>query len=155
MLLRVALPLLLLPSAAPFTAMAPGGLRPHVSRHACAPTAPVVMLAKKKGGKPKSAKGGKPKAAQPKKQEKASVREQRFTEQTKSFIFTILGLNKVLPDGSGAGKDWIQAQGINKAFYTMAQQGQQPWAQVCQQGGGSGSGRGRGHGRGRGRGRGG
>ena len=61
--------------------------------------------------------------------------------------------HKVLPDGSGAGKGWIQAQGVNKAFYTMAQQGQQPWAQIYQQRGGGG--RGRGYGRGRGRGRGG
>ena len=63
--------------------------------------------------------------------------------------------HKVLPDGSGAGKGWIQAQGVNKAFYTMAQQGQQPWAQIYQQRGGGGGGRGRGYGRGRGRGRGG
>ena len=49
--------------------------------------------------------------------------------------------HKVLPDGSGAGKGWIQAQGVNKAFYTMAQQGQQPWAQVYQQQGSGGGAR--------------
>ena len=69
------------------------------------------------------------------------------------------GQHRMLPDGTGQGKGWIQAQGMNKAFYTMAKQGQQPWASVYGQqqqgrGGGRGSGRGRG-GRGRGYGRGG
>ncbi len=62
------------------------------------------------------------------------------------------GQHKVLPDGTGAGKGWIQAQGMNKAFYTMAKQGQQPWAnaygqqQQCGRYGGRGGGHGRIHG---------
>ena len=52
-----------------------------------------MMGGKKKGGKPKGAK-------QQGQQEKKSTQDNRFAEQTKSFVFTILGLNKVLPDGS-------------------------------------------------------
>ena len=43
------------------------------------------------------------------------------------------GQHKALPDGSGAGKGWIQAQGMNKVFYTMDKRGQQPWANVYDQ----------------------
>ena len=52
------------------------------------------------------------------------------------------GQHKMLPDGTGQGKGWLLAQAANKGFYTMAAQGQQPWAQVFknqlhgQQGGG-------------------
>ena len=38
--------------------------------------------------------------------------------------------HKVLPDGTGAGKGWLLAQAANKGFYTMAQQRQQPWANI-------------------------
>jgi hypothetical protein len=37
-----------------------------------------------------------------------------------------------LPDGTGAGKGWLLAQAANKGFFTMAQQGQQPWATLYQ-----------------------
>ena len=56
------------------------------------------MMGKKKGGKPKgNMGGGKKKQGQ---QEKASVAQNRVQEQTKSFIYTILGLTKALPDGT-------------------------------------------------------
>ena len=59
---------------------------------------PPIMMGKKKGGKPKGDMGGgKKKQGQ---QEKASVAQNRVQEQTKSFIYTILGLTKALPDGS-------------------------------------------------------
>ncbi len=51
--------------------------------------------------------------------------------------------HNMLPDGTGQGKGWLLAQAANKGFYTMAAQGQQPWAQVFlqqlqgQQGGGN------------------
>ena len=51
----------------------------------------------KKGGKPKGAKTGK---KQQGREEKKSVKDNRVAEQTKSFIYTILGLGKTLPDGS-------------------------------------------------------
>ena len=41
--------------------------------------------------------------------------------------------HKVLPDGTGAGKGWLMAQATNKGFYTMAKQGQQPWANIFSQ----------------------
>ena len=41
--------------------------------------------------------------------------------------------HKTLPDGTGAGLGWIQAQAMNKSFYTMGAQGQQPWANLYQQ----------------------
>ena len=41
--------------------------------------------------------------------------------------------HKTLPDGTGAGKGWLLAQAANKGFFTMAQQGQQPWAGVYEQ----------------------
>ena len=56
--------------------------------------APPAMMGKKKGGKPKSARGG----GQEQREKKATV-ERRLDEQTKQFMFTILGLTKSLPDG--------------------------------------------------------
>ena len=41
--------------------------------------------------------------------------------------------HKTLPDGSGAGKGWLLAQAANKGFFTMAQQGRQPWAALYNQ----------------------
>ena len=53
----------------------------------------LIQMGGKKGkGKGKGGKQGQ--------QEKKSAKDARFSEQTKSFIYTILGLNKVLPDGS-------------------------------------------------------
>ena len=64
--------------------------------------------------------------------------------------------HKTLPDGTGAGLGWTMAQNVNKSFYTMGMQGQQPWANVYGQQQQHGGGRGRGYGgRGRGGGRGG
>ena len=40
------------------------------------------------------------------------------------------GQHKALPDGTGQGKGWLLTQAANKGFYTMAAQGQQPWATV-------------------------
>ncbi len=66
---------------------------------------------------------------------------------------SMAGQHKMLPDGTGQGKGWILAQAANKGFYTMARQGQQPWAQVFQGqmpgGGGGGPGTGRRRARGR------
>ena len=45
------------------------------------------------------------------------------------------GQHKVLPDGTGAGKGWIMLQQQNKGLYTMAQQGQEPWATLWQNAG--------------------
>ena len=41
--------------------------------------------------------------------------------------------HKALPDGTGQGKGWLVAQAANKGFYTMAAQGQQPWATMFNQ----------------------
>ncbi|KAL1523904.1 hypothetical protein AB1Y20_018823 [Prymnesium parvum] len=73
----------------------PRALSPTVSPAVCRPplSAPLMMGGKKKGGKPKG------KASQGQ-QEKKSVKDNRFAEQTKGFIFTIVGLSKVLADGS-------------------------------------------------------
>ena len=48
-------------------------------------------------------------------------------------IASMKAQHKTLPDGTGAGKGWIMAQQANKSFYTMAQMGQQPWANVYNQ----------------------
>jgi len=72
------------------------GSQSSVARH------PPCVLGKK-GGKPKGAKsgGGAPKGKKGQgQQEKAAVREARFDAATKSFMYTIIGLSKTLPDGS-------------------------------------------------------
>ena len=45
---------------------------------------------------------------------------------------SMIAQHKMLPDGSGQGKGWLMAQATSKGFFTMARQGQQPWAQVFQ-----------------------
>jgi hypothetical protein len=45
---------------------------------------------------------------------------------------SMAGQHKMLPDGTGQGKGWLLAQAANKSFFTMAKQGQQPWAQFYQ-----------------------
>jgi ATP-binding cassette ChvD family protein len=61
----------------------------------------LITMKGKKGGKPKGENkfkpAGKKKQGQ---QEKQSVKNNRQAEQTKSFIYTILGLTKALPDGT-------------------------------------------------------
>lgn len=86
-----------------------GGLRGSGSIHATAPFAAALHASTarrrvlplhmgKKAGKPKGAKaGGKKQQGQ---QEKASVQRQRQADMEKQFIFTILKLEKTLPDGS-------------------------------------------------------
>ena len=43
------------------------------------------------------------------------------------------GQHKALSDGTGQGEGWLMAQATSKEFYTMATQGQQPWANLYQQ----------------------
>ena len=87
---------------------------PTAPRTSCRVHSPLMLA--KKGGKPKGAKAkGRTGQGQ---QEKKSVKDQRFAEQTKSFIFTILGLSKVLPDGSRQ-----LLKDINLCFYPGAKIG--------------------------------
>lgn len=64
-----------------------------VERQGVSPVPALPSVGGKKKGKPKGKSGQG-------QQEKKSVKDNRIAEQTKAFIFTILGLNKVLPDGS-------------------------------------------------------
>ena len=70
---------------------------------------PFSLDAKKKKG---GGGGGQPR------QEKASVREQRFDAATRQFMFSLVNLNKVLPD-----KSKTILKNINLAFYPGAKIG--------------------------------
>lgn len=79
----------------------------------------VVLYGKK--SKRKGAAGGgknkKPRAQQPQ-QEKQSVKEARFDASTRQFMFTMVGLSKVLPD-----KSKTLLKNINLSFYPGAKIG--------------------------------
>jgi sulfate-transporting ATPase len=72
---------------------------------------------KKGGGGGGGGSGGYKKQSQAP-QEKQSVKDQRFDAQTRQFMFTMLGLNKVLPD-----KSKTLLKNINLCFYPGAKIG--------------------------------
>lgn len=92
----VVLMLLLLPGGSEGLVVSPG--RARAQQLARSGKLPAAMAAKgggkdkKFGGKQQQGKKGGPPSA--------SSRDAAFEEKTKSFIFTILGLTKNLPDGS-------------------------------------------------------
>lgn len=82
-------------------------------------TALFGKKSKRKGGGGGGAggKGGKSRGQQPQ-QEKQSVKEARFDAQTRQFMFTMVGLSKVLPD-----KSKTILKNINLSFYPGAKIG--------------------------------
>lgn len=77
-------------------------------------TALFGKKAKRKG----AAQGGKKKGGQQPAQEKQSVREARFDAATRQFMFTMVGLTKILPD-----KSKTLLKNINLSFYPGAKIG--------------------------------
>lgn len=84
-----------------------------------APTSLFGKKAKRKGGGG-GGKGGGKKGSNPRQapQEKQSVKDDRFDAMTRQFMFTIVGLNKVLPD-----KSKTILKNINLSFYPGAKIG--------------------------------
>ena len=83
----------------------------------------TVLFGKKaarKGGGGKGG-GGKPRGQQ-QQQEKKSVQDQRFDAATRQFMFTMVGLTKMLPDKS---KNILK--NINLSFYPGAKIGVGEW----------------------------
>ena len=74
----------------------------------------VLYGKKKKGG---GSGGGKPRSGQ-QQQEKQSVKDARFDAATRQFMFSLLGLTKILPDKSKKILD-----NINLSFYPGAKIG--------------------------------
>jgi len=74
----------------------------------------ICLSAKKKKSGASGGGGGKKQAPQ----EKQSVKDARFDAQTRQFMFTILGLSKVLPD-----KSKTLLKNINLCFYPGAKIG--------------------------------
>lgn len=94
-------------------AFAPHGFSSGTSSPLVAPTTLFGKKAKRKGGGGK--KGSNARAAP---QEKKSVQDDRFDAMTRQYMFTILGLNKVLPD-----KSKTILKNINLSFYPGAKIG--------------------------------
>jgi sulfate-transporting ATPase len=86
-------------------------VRPAISRNAADTT--VLFGKKKKGG----GGGGKPRGQQ-QQQEKQSVKDARFDAATRQFMFTLVGLTKILPDKSKKILD-----NIHLSFYPGAKIG--------------------------------
>lgn len=86
------------------------------------PTSSVALFGKKsarKGGGGKGGKGGKKGGNRPQvPQEKQSVKDDRFDAMTRQFMFTMVGLNKILPD-----KSKTILKNINLSFYPGAKIG--------------------------------
>jgi len=97
--LALAAPALLLPVSRPHGSAAPLAAQQQLALPSPRSAAPLMMG--KKSGKPKGDNkfkpGGKKGQGQ---QEKKSVKDNRAAESAKSFIYTILGLTKKLPDGT-------------------------------------------------------
>ena len=98
----LAAPALLLPaSTRPHGSAAPLAAQQQLALPPAARSAAPLMMGKKGGKKPRAENKFK-KSSKKKGQgqeEKKSVKENRAAESTKSFIYTILGLTKQLPDG--------------------------------------------------------
>lgn len=90
-------------------------LRPSLSRNHVAVTEIFGKKNKRKGGG--GGGGGKPRGGQ-QQQEKQSVKDARFDAATRQFMFTLVGLTKVLPDKSKKILD-----NINLSFYPGAKIG--------------------------------
>ena len=100
--LALAAPALLLPASRPHgSAVAPAQQQQQQQLTLPSPRSAVPLMMGKKSGKPKGDNkfkaGGKKQQGQ---QEKKSVKDNRAAESAKSFIYTILGLTKKLPDGT-------------------------------------------------------
>ena len=99
----LAAPALLLPaSTRPHGSAAPLATQQQLALPSAARSAAPLMMGKKGGKKPRAENKFK-KSSKKKGQgqeEKKSVKENRAAESTKSFIYTILGLTKQLPDGT-------------------------------------------------------
>ena len=78
------------------------------------PTRSSLLFAKKK----KSGGGGRPYSGAQAPQEKQSVKDARFDSVTRQFMFTIVNLNKILPD-----KSKTLLKNINLCFYPGAKIG--------------------------------
>jgi len=78
------------------------------------PTPSTLLFAKKK----KSGGGGRPYSGAQAPQEKQSVKDARFDSVTRQFMFTIVNLNKILPD-----KSKTLLKNINLCFYPGAKIG--------------------------------
>ena len=98
-------------------------LRPQVTRFPAASpttttttTTTTTLFGKK--AKRKGAAGKNNKRQQQPQQEKQSVKDARFDAQTRQFMFSIVGLSKVLPD-----KSKTILKNINLAFYPGAKIG--------------------------------
>jgi len=100
--LALAAPALLLPASRPHSSAAPLAQQQLPLPLPLSPRSavPITMMGKKSGkpkGENKFKAGGKKQQGQ---QEKKSVKDNRAAESAKSFIYTILGLTKKLPDGT-------------------------------------------------------
>eukprot|EP00545_Synedropsis_sp_CCMP1620_P011551 CAMPEP_0119014196 /NCGR_PEP_ID=MMETSP1176-20130426/9408_1 /TAXON_ID=265551 /ORGANISM="Synedropsis recta cf, Strain CCMP1620" /LENGTH=654 /DNA_ID=CAMNT_0006967347 /DNA_START=75 /DNA_END=2039 /DNA_ORIENTATION=+ len=106
-------------------AFAPGAFLPRTSS-VTVPQSSSVLFGKKSarkagggggGGKSGGKKGGK-KGGQQAPQEKQSVKDDRFDAMTRQFMFTMVGLNKILPD-----KSKTILKNIHLSFYPGAKIG--------------------------------
>lgn len=87
------------------------------SNHAGGSASPLTVLFGKKAAR-KGKSGGKSPRGQQQQQEKKSVQDQRFDAATRQFMFTMVGLTKMLPDKS---KNILK--NINLSFYPGAKIG--------------------------------